>query len=1137
MNKLLVLTLIVTVLSVPTVLAIGPAWEETPLRIEVLTDKEYYHFGENVQITVKATNTTERDLTLTFPSSYQADYSIDARYLWSWNKGFWQAFTGVEIPAGESHSWEFVHTSADYALAPGEHSITGMVVGYGHSQPLTIVVGPRNGLKVTASTDKETYSIGEEIPIQVTITNESEADVELHFRSGREAGYCMDYRYVRWNGSDELDVARSVTLAPGESETWDFVHDPNEYSPAPGTHTLKGMVVGYGESELIEFLLESSLEITVDTDKDEYALDEDVQISITATNTSAEDITLHFPTSHQASYVIDGRYDWARNHPALGVLTDLTIPAGESHTWSFTHTPEDYRLLPGTHSIVGVVIGYGKSEPKKIVVAADEVPIEVSVSTDKEAYEFGEPVAITVTAKNTSEEPVRLRFPTLHQADYQLDEEYLWSRGKQFLPIPISFTIPGGAEVNWHFVHRPRQYELAPGEHSVVGIVVGYGRSEPLTFVVEEEEPPGDIIVRGLLTRLEEPLPLSSGGDEFLLYSPETDETYYLFPDGVDLAPHVNMTVEVKAYPVDTYLPVPGIPLGVTSIRDLLRVDVETDKVEYYQQENIEISVIARNLTDEPFTLTIDPLSEVYAFVDDIYIVQVVYIIPPTPIPITIPGGGSKTWTLTFVPRREPLSLGEHWVRGGIWRYGKSDAIPIRVIEKPSDKIVAEGIVDVLSDDAVLYNVGDAPRYVLVDRLTGDKLYILRNPSINFGNYLGQFVEVVGVTAEAVNNGDTTLQADQASPELFVLRIRRILAIAVSTDKAAYSPGETIAVYVTAKNCTTEELVLTFDSAEQAYYSISSDEGPLSPMRSLGESDPTEVVLAPYGLHVWEFAYIRDAVLPVGDYTVLGGIYGYGQAQPVSISVADDPPPVVTATGIIEAVWWRYWNWFCPCWYVLLDPEQKQVTYFLTSDRVELSWYLGRYVRVTGHVLDLVCIDPTLGGANGYGSGDGGWERPVPPILPPWDITPHLNVVSVVPLADGPPPDDNGNGLPDGWEIATGLDAIGAGKDDDSDGDGASNFRELLCGTDPLDPESVVEVRVQFDVTGMVRLRWRTVLGRTYSVYCADGLSQGALRWRRLVGGIEGTGDECIWTDDGATDIAPSNASGVNSRFYRVEIE
>ncbi len=1153
MKRLAVLIPLCVFLTVTGAFGSFPDWTDTPIRIVLLTDKEVYEPGEAVKIELQAINTTDRAITLNFPDGHQQDYSIDGKYLWSNDKGFIEAETHVEIPAGGTYSWYFTHSSEDYYLAPGTHVIVGTVVGYGHSGPVPIAVGERDGLFVTVSTDKESYSVGEKVPIHVTITNKSDHEIVLTFRTGEVAGYCIDDTYRQFNVYALGDVGTAIPLPPGGSMRWDFVHDPADYPLLPGVHTIRGIVVGYGHSEPIKFQVVSGLNVTVKTDKTEYALDEPVQISVTATNTLPDPITLTFPTSLEASYIIDGVYDWSEHAISLPVVTHETIPGGQFKTWEFTHTAEQYRLLPGKHSIVGVVIGYGKSEPTEIFVAQGEPIVQVSVSTDKEIYELDEPVKIGVSATNNSDKPVTLEFPTLHQADYRIDEAYLWSKGKFFLPIPTSIMLPPGATITWRFVHSAREYRLLPGEHSIVGIVVGYGRSEPRVIVVKEGEPE-ELTVRGLLLR-EIPPWLKDGRyggyPGYFLYTGDPEKVYCLFPEDIDLDPHVNKTVEVKGHYVYTLLPVPGIPLGVTSIRDLLVVEVQTDKAEYYQQEEIIVTLIARNVTEgqqaETLTIKIDPREDVIAWVDDIRLFPEgvpMTLYPYLAEPIEIEPGVPKEWTFIYRGEERPLSPGGHVVRGEVRGYGRSGKLPIQIIEKPSEKIVASGIVGQMPSDDGTISTDNRPEYVLVDRETGANLYILRNPQIDFGWYLGQFVEVVGILYDGIAPEEPAVEPP-AIPELFVLSIRRLLAVAVSTDKVSYAPADPIYVYVTAKNCTPEQMSLTFPEGKQAYAQLSSvtrDIAPVVQEWSTGE----EVILEPYGLHVWEFKF--ESLGP-DDYTVAGGVIGYGQGKPVPISVAEGAPEIVIAKGFIEKLWWwkwfeptetvppgsEIWPWPYPCRYVLYNPEGNSVTYFLSSHRVELDWYVGRYVQVTGYEAAEVVpmIDPRV---EDPGSDDAvPPDFPVPPIIPPFPWA-HLDVVSVIPLEKAPI-DENGNGIPDTWEIITGLREVGGEKDQDSDGDGMSNIAEYFCGTDPLDSSSVVKVNVETNPAGLVILRWKTVPGKTYSVYCADGWSAGEPTWRLLIKGIEGTGAEATWTDDGAPEVEPSNAAGLKCRFYRVEVE
>lgn len=106
------------------------------------------------------------------------------------------------------------------------------------------------------------------------------------------------------------------------------------------------------------------VEIMVDTDKDTYGIGEDVVIYVTAYNPSDEAITLNFSSSKQATYILDGVFDYSSGAHCLMVLTAVQIAPNDSYTWAFEHIGNAlsaYPLTLGTHSVVGQVVGYGQS--------------------------------------------------------------------------------------------------------------------------------------------------------------------------------------------------------------------------------------------------------------------------------------------------------------------------------------------------------------------------------------------------------------------------------------------------------------------------------------------------------------------------------------------------------------------------------------------------------------------------------------------------------------------------------------------------------------------------------------------------------------------------------------------------------
>jgi hypothetical protein len=120
--------------------------------------------------------------------------------------------------------------------------------------------------------------------------------------------------------------------------------------------------------------------------------------------------------------------------------------------------------------------------------------------------------------------------------------------------------------------------------------------------------------------------------------------------------------------------------------------------------------------------------------------------------------------------------------------------------------------------------------------------------------------------------------------------------------------------------------------------------------------------------------------------------------------------------------------------------------------------------------------------------------------------------------------DSDGDGMPDVWETAYGLNPHDPGDAIlDADGDGMNNLQEYLAGTDPTDVKSVLKLSATRDIGGGVLLGFKVVPGRSYSV---EYLEAGVSGWQLFR-------DFTAGPDIKTTEMADSATN--NMRWYRVQ--
>jgi hypothetical protein len=129
---------------------------------------------------------------------------------------------------------------------------------------------------------------------------------------------------------------------------------------------------------------EAQIQVGVWTDKSTYSYGDTVKVTVTAFNPTADTINLFFPSSCQASYIID-TFDLSHYVYCAAVLTMRRIPPHDFIQWSPIKYPFYHSywpiLAPGPHTVLGEVLGYAFSDtllisvkPLTSVVQLDPIP-------------------------------------------------------------------------------------------------------------------------------------------------------------------------------------------------------------------------------------------------------------------------------------------------------------------------------------------------------------------------------------------------------------------------------------------------------------------------------------------------------------------------------------------------------------------------------------------------------------------------------------------------------------------------------------------------------------------------------------------------------------------------------------------
>lgn len=186
-----------------------------------------------------------------------------------------------------------------------------------------------------------------------------------------------------------------------------------------------------------------------------------------------------------------------------------------------------------------------------------------------------------------------------------------------------------------------------------------------------------------------------------------------------------------------------------------------------------------------------------------------------------------------------------------------------------------------------------------------------------------------------------------------------------------------------------------------------------------------------------------------------------------------------------------------------------------------LSFRLGR----TGSPMGLFAASGLQLDALAFGpQGSGVSEGRLPDGAPTLAVFPSSSTPGAANRVFQGEADNDGDGMPDAWEILHGLDPRVADAAADTDRDGLDNLSEYRAGTDPADARSGLSLRASVLPDGVTEIGFPAVAGHSYTVQYRDSLGEGA--WQPLASFPPTPGSGALRTTD--------RSVADPARYYRV---
>ncbi len=454
------------------------------LAMTLTTDKPVYTAGEQITMTFTETNDGSQPVDVVGVAPNDGfDVTENGKLIWESNSGVQPLVISIiTLQPGQSHTltatWNGVPTTGDPpVLSGGSFTVTNQLDPNGVSASFRI----DSPLSYSITTDKRDYSVGQPIQLTYTETNTTSQPVTVNTGPSdfaiTQEGTTIPLADVpgTWSvasGTETLQPGQSIS----ETSSWNGVANVGSLTGANvwGGISVSNQAAPHGLTAILDIANPLATGLTASSPS--FAAGQAVTLTYTATNTADVPLTvLDSPGSFSIQSQLSIQDVDVFSQTGSGPAPLVTLQPGASLTQTATWNPS------GGHAPVGSYFAYF-SGPFDGVSAWFQVGLPDSISTtfttDQSEYTVGQPIQITLSETNTSDQPVTVNSgPSVFQ---------ITKSG--FLVADVSGT--GGTQSATETLQPGQSFTQTATWNGVANIGTSPGANEWGEFLISNENAP-----------------------------------------------------------------------------------------------------------------------------------------------------------------------------------------------------------------------------------------------------------------------------------------------------------------------------------------------------------------------------------------------------------------------------------------------------------------------------------------------------------------------------------------------------------------------------------------------------------------------------------------------------------------------